>query len=260
MTYKVMIVDDEPVVRDGIAGVFRMNGQMEVLTARNGEEALRTAEEIPIDGMVLDIKMPCKDGLQVLESISRDRSRMPVVIVLSGYDDFSYAQRAIPFGIADYVLKPLSPDKTGELASRLVALMERRRSGRDAKDSDGGKPTTSLPDGCNPVVEKMVAYIEEHLGEELSNEKLSDVFRYSQNYLGQIFKKETGIKFSEFVTTRRIDKAKRYLREKYMNVSEVAYKVGFKDNHYFYTVFKRMTGITPKEYRLAALRDPRFDN
>ena len=228
---------------------------MEVFTARSGEEALHTLREAAIDGMILDIKMPTTDGLRVLECLSEAGLPMPVVIVLSGYDDFSFAQRAIPYGIAEYILKPLSPEKTAALARRLVGLMERRRADRE-------KPAPSVEarsDGPgNPIADQVVRYVEEHLAEEISNEILSSVFRYSQNYLGQLFKKEKGVTISEYVTRRRVEEAKRFLREEYLTVSEVAYRVGFNDNHYFCTVFKKLTGVTPREYRTAASR-PRID-
>ena len=244
--FKVLVVDDEKLIREGIAGVFRETRRMEVFTARSGEEALQTLRESAIEGMILDIKMPTTDGLQVLESLSRIGIPMPVVIVLSGYDDFSFAQRAIPYGIAEYVLKPLSPEKAAELAARLVQIMERRRADRTKP------PTQELRTAAgpgNPVSDQIVRYVEEHLAEEISHEILSSIFRYSQNYLGQLFKKEKGVSISEFVTRRRVDEAKRFLREEYLSVSEVAYRVGFNDNHYFCTVFKRLTGVTPREYR-----------
>jgi two-component system, response regulator YesN len=254
--YRVLVVDDEKLTREGIAEVFRAAGGMEVFTARNGEEALRTLREAAIDGMILDIKMPGVDGLQVLETAARDGTPMPVTVILSGYDDFSYAQRAIPHGIADYVVKPLSPQKAGDLAKSLVRLMERRRAG-------GGKPAgapaaaaaagpRSAAGPGSPLSALVIAYVEEHLAEEISNEILSAVFRYSPNYLGQLFKKEAGVSISEFVTRRRVEEAKRILREERLTVSEVAYRVGFNDNHYFCTVFKRQTGVTPREYRTSA--------
>jgi YesN/AraC family two-component response regulator len=251
--FKVLVVDDEKLIREGIAGVFRETRRMEVFTARSGEEALQTLRESAIEGMILDIKMPTTDGLQVLESLNRSGIPMPVVIVLSGYDDFSFAQRAIPYGIAEYVLKPLSPEKAAELAGRLVQLMERRRADR-TKPPAVELRSTAGPG--NPIADMIVRYVEEHLAEEISHEILSSVFRYSQNYLGQLFKKEKGVSISEFVTRRRVEEAKRFLREEYLSVSEVAYRVGFNDNHYFCTVFKRLTGVTPREYRTAASRQP----
>jgi two-component system, response regulator YesN len=252
--FKVLVVDDEKLVREGVAEVFREAGGMEVFTARNGEEALLRLRETAIDGMVLDIKMPAPDGLEVLDRRSRDGAPMPVVIVLSGYDDFSFAQRAIPYGIADYVLKPLSPHKAAELARRMVGLMEKRREDRETP-SPAEPPRQTAGPGA-PLAETILRYVEEHLSEEISNEILSSVFRYSQNYLGQLFKREIGVSISEHVTRRRVEAAKRLLREEYLTVAEVAYRVGFNDNHYFCTVFKKLTGVTPREYRTTALRSP----
>ena len=247
--FKVIVADDEKLIREGIAGVFRETRRMEVFTARNGEEALRIFSEVAVDGMILDIKMPWKDGLEVLETVSRSGAAAPVVIVLSGYDDFSFAQRAIPYGIAEYVLKPLSPQKAGELAERLIRLMERGKAERAHAPSVAAPPGAAGPG--SPLSDQVARYVEAHLAEEISSEILSTVFRYSPNYLGQVFKKQKGVSISEFLTACRVQEAKRLLLEEQMTVSEVAYRVGFNDNHYFCTVFKRLTGLTPKEFRAA---------
>jgi two-component system response regulator YesN len=253
--FKVLVVDDEKLVREGVAETFRETGRIEVFTARNGDEALDTLREAAIDGMVLDIKMPSKDGFKVLEAIPLGDGPAPVMVVLSGYDDFSFAQRAIPFGIAEYILKPISPAKVAELAGRMIGLMERRRAGREGPTAAPGPD--AAPGPGTPLADLIVRYVEEHLSEDISNEILSSFFHYSQNYLGQVFKRDKEVSISEFVTQKRIDEAKRILREEYLNVSEVAYRVGFKDNHYFCTVFKKLTGLTPKEYRVSVSRPSR---
>ncbi len=250
--FKVLVAEDEKLIREGIAGVLRGTRRMEVFTARNGEEALRILSQTPVDGMILDIKMPGKDGIQVLESASGAGAPLPVVIVLSGYDDFSFAQRVIPYGIAEYVLKPLSPQKAAELAERLLGLMERDRAQRPRAPAVVQAGAAAGPG--SPLSDQVARYIEAHLAEEISNEILSTAFRYSSNYLGQLFKKQKGMSISEFVTARRVQEAKRLLLEEQMTVSEVAYRAGFNDNHYFCTVFKRLTGLTPKEFRAAGRR------
>ena len=250
--YKVLIVDDERLVREGVAGVFRETGKIEIFTAKNGDEALSTLREVPIEGMILDIKMPSKDGFKVLEGLGRADSSRPVVFVLSGYDDFSYAQKAIPFGIAEYILKPIPPEKAAELALKLIGLMER---GRMDRETIPARNETRPPAGPGtPLAELIIRYVEEHLSEEISNEVLARYFRHSANYLGQLFKRERGLSISALVMRKRIEEAKRILGEEYLNVSEVAYRVGFKDSHYFCTVFKKLTGLTPKEYRISASR------
>ncbi len=249
--YRVLVVDDERLVREGMAGVFRDTGKVEVFTARDGLEALDTLREKAIEGLVLDLKMPSRDGFKVLEGLGPVDGDRPVVVVLSGYDDFSYAQRAIPFGIAEYVLKPISPEKAAELALRLVGLMERRRAASPQAVGDGRAQAAPGAQAA-ALADSIIRYVDEHFSEEISNSVLASFLRHSPNYLGQLFKRERGISISELVMQRRIEEAKRILRDEYLNVSEVAYRVGFKDNHYFCTVFKKLTGLTPKEYRSGA--------
>lgn len=104
--YKVMIVDDEPMVR---AGFRQMLAGMEqwilVGEASNGNQALMLLNQLEPDLIFTDIRMPEFDGLQLLEEISRLQIDT-LVVLLTGYPDFEYAQRAIRHGAFDYILKP----------------------------------------------------------------------------------------------------------------------------------------------------------
>jgi two-component system response regulator YesN len=71
----------------------------------------------------------------------------------------------------------------------------------------------------------------------------------SSNHFSAIFRKETGETFIEYLTTVRMEKAKELLTCTAMKTSEVGFEVGYKDPHYFSFIFKRLQGMSPKEYR-----------
>ncbi|MBN1290831.1 MAG: helix-turn-helix domain-containing protein [Candidatus Latescibacteria bacterium] len=99
-------------------------------------------------------------------------------------------------------------------------------------------------------IKKARIYIEEHLSEErLSRKEVSAVIGLTPSYFGKLFKKETGLTFSEFVTNLRINKAKIFLSESNKNISEIAFSVGFKSLSHFGYVFKHIVKKSPKEYR-----------
>ncbi|CAH0121564.1 Protein-glutamate methylesterase/protein-glutamine glutaminase [Paenibacillus sp. CECT 9249] len=94
-----------------------------------------------------------------------------------------------------------------------------------------------------------VEYINEHYNEDISVANIADVLNLSPNYLSKLFRSETGIRLVEYINQRRIEAAKRLLRETNLKVYEVGEKAGFQETSYFCKVFKELTGVTVTEYR-----------
>lgn len=94
-----------------------------------------------------------------------------------------------------------------------------------------------------------VRYIDAHLTEGCTLQQLAAEMNMHANYLGQIFKKETGKTYTTYVTELRIEKAKEMLDSKVLSISEIASLLGFNDYFYFLKTFKRVVGMTPKQYR-----------
>ncbi|HEC36149.1 MAG TPA: response regulator transcription factor, partial [Anaerolineae bacterium] len=104
-TPRILVVDDEATTRVSLAEVLRLEGY-EVVTASSGEEALGTlAAQSPFDLMVLDLKMPGMDGLQLTEAVQK-RSPDMVIILLTAFGTLETAIQAIRRGAHDYLLKP----------------------------------------------------------------------------------------------------------------------------------------------------------
>ncbi|WP_322924835.1 response regulator transcription factor [Paenibacillus campi] len=120
--FKVMIVDDEPAIREGLKTIIDWDriGFEVVDAAANGREALQKLERIQPDLMIMDIRMPGMNGLEVIEQLRRQHSRTHVLI-LSGHADFEYARRALGYGVDGYLLKPV--DEV-EMERELVRVYE----------------------------------------------------------------------------------------------------------------------------------------
>ncbi|AWB44675.1 DNA-binding response regulator [Paenibacillus sp. CAA11] len=99
------------------------------------------------------------------------------------------------------------------------------------------------------MVDRICQYIEQHLGEDLSLVRLSEIHHFNPSYLSRFFKQAKGINLSEFIDSCRVKKAKELLRENDLKVREVALSVGYEAAHSFTRFFKKMTGLTPQEYR-----------
>ena len=106
---KVMLVDDEPYILQGLQVLIDWEGGgFEIAaTCSNGKEALRYLSENHVDLVISDIRMPEMTGLELLETVKKEKISDAEFVLLTGYDDFAYTQRAIRNGCLDYILKPV---------------------------------------------------------------------------------------------------------------------------------------------------------
>ena len=123
--FKVFLVEDEIVVREGIRKniLWEQYDFLYAGDAPDGELALPLIRQIKPDLIITDIKMPFMDGLALIELVRKELPRTKIVII-SGYDDFSYAQQAIRMGVDQYLLKPIIKEKMVEILIELRKKME----------------------------------------------------------------------------------------------------------------------------------------
>ena len=117
---KVLVVDDDPAVRKSIDRVLTSKGYA-VITAENGEEALRKLNEEKYDLVYTDIRMPGMSGLEVAEQVKAQRPWTPVVII-TGYGTEAAETRAKAAGVSSFVHKPLSPEMIEDSARDALAV------------------------------------------------------------------------------------------------------------------------------------------
>ena len=136
MQYRVFLVDDEIAIREGIRNSRLWDDNRFVLAgeAPDGEIALSMIGDIRPDILVTDVRMPFMDGMQLVTEVSQ---QMPwtQVIILSGYDDFNYARRAMSLGVQEYLLKPVSASDLKEALERAAGRLERERRGAERAES-----------------------------------------------------------------------------------------------------------------------------
>lgn len=129
---KLLIAEDEDTIREGIVNMIDWKShQIEVMgEAGNGSEALALIEKEQPDLLLTDIRMPQMDGLELIE-VARRRGYGFRSIILSGYNEFSYAKQAISLGVVDYVLKPCRPEEILKTVLKAKELIERQRNQED---------------------------------------------------------------------------------------------------------------------------------
>ena len=129
---KVFLVDDEIAIRESLRNSFpwEEKGFQLVGEAPDGEMALPMIQDLEVEILLTDIRMPFMDGMRLCEEVQRT---MPWVerIILSGYDDFEYARKAISLGVREYLLKPVTAKELGSALERVRDQMEEKRRERE---------------------------------------------------------------------------------------------------------------------------------
>ena len=111
--YSVLLVDDERIILEGLSVVveWERHGTALAGKAKNGAEALEMIREIRPDIVITDLKMPNMNGLELIAAVREEYPDI-VFVILSGYDEFEYAQRAMQYGVRHYLLKPAASRKS----------------------------------------------------------------------------------------------------------------------------------------------------
>ncbi|MDD2968844.1 MAG: response regulator [Lachnospiraceae bacterium] len=236
---KLLIVDDEAKIRNGIYTYISHNAAWlgEIYQAENGEEALKIIYKYEPDMMLLDVQMPIKDGFDVMEEAVKS-GVCPKTIILTGHDEFKYAQKALRLGAVDYILKPCRPGDIVQKMKEILSITEVVEPDTDQDKED-----------VNPIIDAAKKYIMDHYDQTLSLAEVADKVKVTPPYLSTLFTRYENCGFIDYLNQFRVERAKMFLHDYGLKTYEVAYKVGFQDEKYFSRVFKRITGKSPSEYR-----------
>lgn len=246
---KVVLVEDEPLVRQGLALAvdWASMGCVVAGEAGDGEEGCRVIRETRPDFVLADVRMPKMDGIAMIARL-REEGCTAEFVILTAYSDFEYAHSALKLGVTDYLLKPFEDDSELEAAVDKIRRRLAERVGRAADDP--GLFRFDLDKGAkSKYVEDAVDYIRHNYAERITINSCAATISLSEGYLSRLFRKETGYTFNAYLAAYRIHVAMRLLRDHHMKVYEVAPQVGYTDTAYFSTQFKKAVGISPSEYQ-----------
>ncbi|UQZ33611.1 DNA-binding response regulator [Paenibacillus sp. PK3_47] len=250
----ILVVDDEPRSREGIKkllGVWAA-GQFEVLTASSGVAAMQMLEDIPVELIITDIRMPEITGLALVSQMREKKTRsQPSVILISGYAEFEYAQQAIHLSVVDYLLKPVSREKLIEAVEKALKAGEERerilfmRRMADPKLMAIRNEEAALSD----PVRQAIHFVETHIGEAVSLQEVAGHVHLNGSYFSALFKEQCRMNFSEYVARRKLQKAKELLLKTNLPIAEIASRTGYQAVKYFNKLFKEHEGMSPGQFR-----------
>lgn len=250
--YKVVLVDDEHLILEGLSRVMPWEklGCTVAGTASDGRQGLALIRSVQPDILLTDIRMPNLDGLAMVAAVKSEFPRMQVT-VLTAFRDFDYAQRAITLGVCRYLLKPSKMDELNEAVTEMTRRLDAMRPQEKTEEPVEVAETAEGGEAASFVVRAALSYMQEHCAEHISLSDVADNVYVSQWHLSKLINRHTGQSFFDLLGGMRIERAKALLRDPAKRVHEVAEAAGFSDVAHFSKSFKRLVGKTPGEYRAA---------
>ncbi len=242
--YQVLLVDDEYYVRKGLLRRFdpvQGDDFRVIAEAENGEEALAMIKKHAIQLVITDIRMPVMDGLELTSRIHREYPDL-LVVILTGYPDFEYAQKALRYGAFDYLVKPVSEEALESLLTRVRTRLSEKY---ELPEEEG------LARSGEECVRMAIRYMREHYMENIDISVLAADLGFHSSYLTRLFGKYVGVTPLKYLTNLRIEEAQRLLLDTDLTIGEVGERVGYPDQFHFSKTFRKATGVNPSAYRKA---------
>ena len=240
--YKLIIIDDDVGTSNNLGNYFpwEENGFQIAEKFYDGVTAFQYLLHNPVDLIISDIKMPEMNGIELARRL-HELSRPELIIFISGYKDFDFAQKAMEYGVSYYCLKPVTyREIKGKLGCIRQTLEKRSRQ-------------TEAPAGESGLQEVQIEKIKKYVQANYRDATLSSVAEFmqmNQCYLSRFFREKTGEKLSAYITQVRMRQALVLLRDdRYRNIYEISEVVGYSNAISFAKTFGKLYGVSPTAYR-----------
>lgn len=231
----ILIVDDEKLVREGIEKRIRKYGYPVkcIFQAAYARQAMEILEQNPVNLVFVDINMPFMNGLDFVEKYQDSGI---IFVIVSGYDNFSYAQRAICLNVFRYILKPIQQKEFQEVMDEVLKQLQHTQERHEYGSLAG----------------EIMSCIRDNLADTgFSLGSCAAILQISESSISKTLKKNVGTGFTDLLNHQRIEYAARLIEQSDGKIrsSSLAGQCGFVSQQYFSVVFKKIMGMTPSQYK-----------
>lgn len=221
--WKIMAADDEAYIREALQKLMdweKMNCVLTAVTSDGRELIGRMQEERP-DIIIIDIKMPVMNGLEVCKYVYETCPEIQVIL-LTAYSDFEYAKTAIKYSACEYVLKVSIMEELPKAVKKAIGKLEKyQKTIEKTEREDSGT-----------LYYQIEQYIERNYQSKISLDEIAEALHANRSYLSRLYKNKTGVNLFDAILYRRIEAAKEYLLHTDMKTYEISEAVGFEDAGY----------------------------
>ncbi len=237
--YSVIIADDEKKVRTAVKLLvdWESMGLSVLCECEDGDALVERVQTLCPDIVITDMRMSGLSGSDLTKTLG-NMGVKPKIIIISGFDDFAYAKQAISSKAVAYLLKPIDPMELKEALGRAIGEL-------NAEKNEAEEPVAIPPSKA----EEVKRYLKQNFEQKITLQDIADAFHMNKEYLSKLFSKAYGMKISEYVDMLKIERAKELLSKGGYTVGEITEQLQFYDESHFSKKFKKITGVSPKEYK-----------
>lgn len=247
--FNILIVDDDAEIAHYIK--TELSDWYRFEHASNGKEGLKMLLTGKYDLVISDVMMPEMDGITMLKKIKGNSNVSDIpVILLTSKSEVENRLEGLRKGADAFLAKPFNMEELHILIDNLVDNVRRIRGKYSGAQGQKAKIEQIQVKGNNDaLMERVMKYMNEHLADpDLNVEKLTEDVGISRAQLHRKLKEIAGVSAGEFIRNLRLEQAARLIEEGQINITQVAYSVGFSNQTHFSTVFKKHYGMSPSEY------------
>ena len=249
--YKLLIVDDEPQILEGMRRTldWEKYGFGRIETSETYDGAIAKAVEFLPDLAIFDVCIGKDRGYDAIRKLNE--LRLPAkYIIMSGYGEFQYAQEAIRCGVKDYLLKPVERAKLqGVVEKIIVEDWHGTLEGAEPGDLNTDPVLGVSYDSLSKLTNRILMMVKAEYDQNMNLKGVAERFRMNGTYLGQLFLKETRMKFSEYLMAYRMLRARERIQSTDEKIASIALSVGYPNLNYFYTHFHAYFEKSPSDLR-----------
>lgn len=249
--YRLLIADDEPSILEGMKYILNWSdyGILQIQTAQNFHEIIEKSLSFKPDISIFDVCIGETMGFEIIKKLNSLELKTKYVM-MSGYEEFEYAQKSIQVGAKGYLLKPVDKEELGSLLEKIIVNELGGEFQKNFIDESIIDPVLRIYySSLSSLVNKIILIVHGEYFKTLSLKTIADMFLMNSVYLGQIFKKETNVKFTDYLMCYRMIVAKQKIETTSDKIAVVAMQVGYSNLNYFYQHFKRYFGFSPSDLR-----------
>ncbi|WP_066065068.1 response regulator transcription factor [Neobacillus soli] len=223
----ILLVDDEQLELEQLEYLIQKKfPTWKVFKAQDASQALQIVKQYEIFLAFLDIQLPGKSGLELAMELTR--SYKIDIIMVTAFQNFEYAQTSIRLGVVDYITKPVIEEEL------MTVLGKYERIGRYSE-----------------TIMKALQIIQQEFSEKLTLNYLASKIHINPAYFSRKFQEEVGMGFSEYLNDYRLKAAQKMLIDyPDLSINSISERCGFNSQHYFSQIFRKVTGLSPRDYRL----------
>ena len=247
--FSILVVDDDEEIANYIK--TELSDWYRFDHACNGKEGLKRLLTGKYDLVISDVMMPEMDGITMLKKIKNNSNISDIpVILLTSKSEVENRLEGLRKGADGFLAKPFNMEELHILIDNLVDNVRRIRGKYSGAQGQVEKIEQIKVKGNNDaLMERVMKYLNENLTDpDLNVEKLTEDVGISRAQLHRKMKEIAGVSTGEFIRNLRLEQAARLIEEGEINITQVAYSVGFNNQTHFSTVFKKHYGMSPSEY------------